>query len=100
LDYHIENIFFLLKITAFMFKETEISRKYSSNQGKFAVWSSWEPWSTCSSSCGGGNRKRKRNCAESNFPPKTSPETQAKIIQITVPNYYNQKNQLKIVIDV
>lgn len=44
--------------------------------GKFGVWSSWEPWSFCSASCGGGNRKRKRDCAESNFPPKTSPETQ------------------------
>jgi len=44
--------------------------------GKFGVWTSWEPWSFCSASCGGGARKRKRDCAESNFPPKATPETQ------------------------
>ena len=26
-------------------------------------WSPWSPWSLCSKSCGGGYRKRKRNCS-------------------------------------
>ena len=44
--------------------------------GKYAVYDNWVEWTECSTSCGGGHRKRERDCIKSNFPPKSDPQTQ------------------------
>ena len=40
------------------------------------MYDNWESWSDCSASCGGGKKKRRRDCIKSDFPPKNDPQTE------------------------
>eukprot|EP00092_Neocalanus_flemingeri_P017751 GFUD01019206.1.p1 GENE.GFUD01019206.1~~GFUD01019206.1.p1 ORF type:complete len:822 (+),score=86.31 GFUD01019206.1:100-2565(+) len=45
-------------------QETQQCQGYGYGCGTKGVWSSWESWSTCSSSCGLGNQVRTRSCSQ------------------------------------
>ena len=52
-----------------MGRATDFKRCTRSECSIQSVWASWGSWSTCSNSCGGGNRERVRQCVgEHRFP--------------------------------